>query len=71
MKLIWSLNHKRAVTQEQVMEIRIKESISMELYSLGVALFELIVVPPKGDPFIVVEKPTHFQAQVFAQEMMD
>jgi len=69
MKLIWSLNHKRAVTQEQVMEIRIVEAI--RIGHNGVALFELIVVPPKGDPFIVVEKPTHFQAQVFAQEMMD
>jgi hypothetical protein len=51
------------------MEIRIVEVI--RIAPIGVALFELIVVPPKGDPFIVVEKPTHFQAQVFAQEMMD
>ena len=69
MKLIWSLNHKRAVTREQVMEIRIVEVI--RIAPIGVALFELIVVPPKGDPFTVAERPTHFQAQVFAQELMD
>jgi hypothetical protein len=65
MKLIWSLDGKRAVTQEKVEEI--KACTQVGKYST----FDLIIIPYKGDPFIVKEFRSLEELQKFAQELMD